>query len=179
MLSTKPLILSVILVLCLISLGLAGKQYLAYRRAALDLREALASREWPQARGRIALSEVESLKLAEGKGWVAAFQPRLRYHYRADGLHYSGSRIRFCFTPMRREEDAKRLAAKYSVGSRVAIYHAPDDPNATVLEPGHAAACQARLAEARLGLWFSGGLAGFMLLLVVMVGLLTRRDKFS
>ena len=98
------------------------------------LAQARAARSWTQTTGEILSSEV-ALSGIHG-GW---YKPVVSFRYVADGSTYEGDAIQTARAAYA-ESVAARIAARYPVGSKVAIYYDPEAPWTAVLEVGDSAA---------------------------------------
>ena len=96
-----------------------------------EIASGLASNSWPTARGRIIESGVVEVPQQYGYTYHAV----IRYRYEVGGRQYVGKRVSFHGSPMAQPQ-SRQLAARYSVGSGVTVYYAPNHPGDAVLEPG-------------------------------------------
>lgn len=99
------------------------------------LAQARAARSWTQTTGEILSSEV-ALSGFHG-GW---YKPVVSFRYVADGSTYEGDAIQTARAAYASESAAASIAARYPVGSKVAVYFDPQKPWTAVLETGDSAA---------------------------------------
>ena len=99
------------------------------------LAQARAARSWTQTTGEILSSDV-GLSGFRG-GW---YRPLVSFRYAADGSTYEGDAIQTARAAYASESAAAGIAARYPVGSKVAIYYDPEAPWTAVLEINDSAA---------------------------------------
>ena len=92
------------------------------------IRDGAASVHWPQAEGRVVVSEV-----VESEKKNKASDARIAYDYKVNDESFHGSRISFGSTD---DRSAAQLTGYYPVGALVSVYYDADDPRRCVLEPG-------------------------------------------
>lgn len=118
---------------------------------------------YPQVTGTITDSAV---KVSRGKS--TTYRLDVRYTYAVNGQRFTGNRHRYSSRGVSDQDEVEAQARRYAVGAEVPVFHAPDAPADSVLEPG-----------------ITGGDLFLMLFLlpfnVVMVGLMvmafTRREE--
>lgn len=91
--------------------------------------QAVQSRHWPTAAGRITLSVPKELTGREDSERI-----RIEYVYEVDRITFTGTRVRF--VSISRPKEVETYLARYSVGKQVRVYYKPGDPSDAVLEPG-------------------------------------------
>lgn len=105
-------------------------------------RRALDARRWVRTSGVVLHSGVreqlvrQPTSIGEGYRLVSRYAPHIVYRYTVNQVNYQAERL----TPGTRllhseEADAARDAARYQVGSTVAVYYNPDDPADATLDP--------------------------------------------
>jgi|tagenome__1003787_1003787.scaffolds.fasta_scaffold19555726_2 hypothetical protein len=123
-------------------LGGFGLLILAIVVAAL--REAIAMKSWPVAKGRILESKVEEYQQSAGSSGTYAgsrarmtlYRPVVRYQYEVEGKRFQGDRIAQSPGWNRGVADfATAVAQRYPVGSAVDVRYNPKRPDEAVLEP--------------------------------------------
>ena len=97
------------------------------------LQSARASSTWPTVTGRVVSSEVTTSSDADSD---VTYQPRVTYRYAVQQVDYESYTIKFGENSYDSRRQAEQIAAKYGVGEPVTVYHHPEDPNQSVLEPG-------------------------------------------
>lgn len=112
----------------------AGMAILLLATIIFKLPRAIASLNWPTAKGVVISSEVYEGCCGEySEGWW----PRVSYHYSVNGRTYVSDRIEV--------EDvgsgnnsyfAERTVQRYPQGEHVQVYYDPRNPAIAVLEPG-------------------------------------------
>lgn len=88
---------------------------------------------WPLAPGVIEVSEVAAERHFKNN---LMYRPVVRYRYSAPGGPYVGEKMANTGKLYTREEQAKKIAAQYPVGSTVMARYNPADPSEAVLERG-------------------------------------------
>ncbi len=97
------------------------------------LHQALSSRNWPQAPGRIIESKVESAEDSDGERHHSAV---ICYEYTVNGVRHAGQGVSFSDFASNSSGRARRMVRRYPAGKSVAVYHHPREPQRSVLEPG-------------------------------------------
>ena len=107
------------------------------------LREAMAMKRWPVAKGRILSSKVEQYREIAGAGnfgstraRMTLYRPAVAYEYEAAGQSFRGDRIAQSpginrTLPILAEKTVQR----YPSGSAVDVHYNPKRPGESVLEP--------------------------------------------
>jgi hypothetical protein len=88
---------------------------------------------WPQAPGVIEASEVDAERHFKNN---LMYRPVIRYRYSAPGGPYVGEKTANTGKLYTEEAKAKKVAARYPVGSTVMARYNPADPSEAVLERG-------------------------------------------
>ena len=91
-------------------------------------RRAVAAQNWSTATGRVSASTVDQAWTPEKTDyWI-------EYEYTVDGRQYTGKQISLA-PPMRPQPTKQRARlSRYAVGTSVAVYYDPRDPQRAVLE---------------------------------------------
>ena len=100
----------------------------------LELRQMAVAREWPSREATITRSYTQERSGGRGKPnyWVPVIQGK----YRDNGEEFFIDRVRYGdFRWGGGKRDADEDAATYSTGKEVLVYHDPNNPNFTILEP--------------------------------------------
>ncbi|RJR53389.1 MAG: DUF3592 domain-containing protein [Desulfobacteraceae bacterium] len=92
-----------------------------------------AAAGWPQVPGVIEVSEITAKPHFKNN---LMYQPVIRYRYGAPGGPYTGEKIANTGKLYTKEKDARKIAARYSVGGTVMVRYNPVDPSEAVLERG-------------------------------------------
>ncbi|HBC86305.1 MAG TPA: hypothetical protein DCZ94_05050 [Lentisphaeria bacterium] len=106
----------------------------------IDAYYAIASSSWPHASARILDSRVqkEELKNTDKNDDRVRFiyNAEVKYSYKADGVDYEGTSIRFAAIGTGDLPFVESFIKKYPAGSETIAYYNPKDPKIAVLEPG-------------------------------------------
>jgi hypothetical protein len=97
------------------------------------LQNARASSGWPAVTGRVVTSEVTISTDSEGDD---SYLPRVVYRYVVNDVEYENNTIKFGENSYDSERRAQQVAGDYPAGSNVTVYHDPERPDQSVLEPG-------------------------------------------
>jgi hypothetical protein len=95
--------------------------------------ESLSSYKWTRVRGRITSAWVSRRTSREGP---SSFVPAVRYKYEFEGRSLSGERIGFIDIGAHHAGFAKKVLARYPVGTEVDVYVDPMRPTRSVLKRG-------------------------------------------
>ena len=105
------------------------------------LTRARATRSWQCCSGEIVGAAPGGYLEAGTRGdvWAGSFA-RIRYRYSANGQPYEGTQISLSGPPPESWTSSSGYAAvllqRYAVGTKVAVWYDPKDPQQAVLEPG-------------------------------------------
>lgn len=103
------------------------------------IRDAFASRSWPEADGVVMESELVSARRTGGRHG-RGYSLRFRYRFEVDGIPVVGARIAPCRftggTGAAARAYFKRIIEKYPEGARVRVRYSPRNPKRCCLEPG-------------------------------------------
>lgn len=113
--------------------------YRLIRRSLPGLRDALASRSWQSAQGKVTIVSVKMESLKYRRRQQAYYRPWVQSSYTVNGKDYVCDR--FAFNDHLISTDTKKkaedLIKKYQAGQTVQVYYDPNDPQKSVLEPGN------------------------------------------
>jgi hypothetical protein len=109
--------------------------FLIYRTQQ-SKKKAQLSQNWPATQGQITDSHVSRSVDTDSDGSTStAYSAQVAYTYQVLGQAYNGSKIAFGFNPSySNQSKAQATAARYPVGSAVAVYYDPANPSDAVLE---------------------------------------------
>ena len=107
------------------------------------LREAMAMKRWPIAKGRVVSSKVEEYREIAGAGdysgsrtRMTLYRPVVLYEYEVSGKQFEGNRIAQSPGLNRGVPDfAEKIVQRYLTGTAVAVRYNPKRPGDSVLEP--------------------------------------------
>ncbi|MEW6778100.1 MAG: DUF3592 domain-containing protein [Bdellovibrionota bacterium] len=113
---------------------LIGCGVLAYGLS--ELRDALATRDWPTVHGTITQSQMGAHHSRDSDSPSTTYFADLVYVYDAGGRSYSGKRL--CWMEWRSNDYGhwEEIVNRYPVGRAVNIHYDPANPENAVLEPG-------------------------------------------
>lgn len=94
--------------------------------------EALASEDWPTTTARITAHDIEIDTDDDG----TSYTPRIRYSYTVAEQRYTGTRFGVVNESFGRMSGAQAKLDEYPIESQHTVYYNPDNPSASVLEPG-------------------------------------------
>jgi len=105
---------------------------------SIKLKNAKASASWPQVKGTVLTSEVETSTITNRSDhtsflWYAA---DVAYEYSVDGTTYACHTVSFGQGGSRNPEHARQIVNRYPEGKQVQVYYDPARPEVAVLEPG-------------------------------------------
>ncbi len=98
-----------------------------------ELLRARASLGWPKAQAEVLAVSVEERRVARGG---IRFEPVVRYRYVHDGVARESTRLAFGSVRVADRDEADRVAAQLSIGSRGFVRVCPTKPTTAVLVPG-------------------------------------------
>ncbi len=101
--------------------------------AAVTLRRASASTDWPTTEGKVISSEVESHKGGEGGTTYGA---EVLYEYSVSRTTHSGNKVSFGDYSSSNPGHAREIVNKYPADETVTVHYNPERPEVAVLEPG-------------------------------------------
>ncbi len=103
------------------------------------LQLAKASTSWTQAEAQIDFARSEFHRVGGANSAQNYHQPVVRYHFEVDGQRHEGDRVRFADLRFRDRTGAARsqeIIDRYAGHPKVPVFHDPEDPTRSVLEPG-------------------------------------------
>jgi len=132
-----------------------------------ELRRSRQMRRWPQAEGRVILSEVQTSSVRVRRGTSTGsyrqairYQPRVVYEYQVGDRLYRGETLSTGTLALHSESaPAEREAQRYAPGQSVSVFYNPANPAEATLEP-----------RAGWAVWLKGMLALALLGAAVMLG---------
>jgi hypothetical protein len=102
------------------------------------IRRARATRRWKPAEGHITWSHIEEIRRRGRYGErVVGYKPDIQYKYRIGENEHQGTRLWFGYDHRMSEANARAIATRYSVGTRLRVFYDPADVTETVVERGH------------------------------------------
>lgn len=127
-------------------------------------RNAMESRNWPSADGRIIISDVS--ENYDSENGSITYTAKVAYNYTVNGLPYTGSTVAFGDFGSSDPSHAGGIVSRYPVAKSVKVYYDPDEPKTSVLEPGSG--------------WssFMGLIVGIAFAIIGVVGFIFARKKF-
>lgn len=146
---------------------LAAGDYREYQGHDQTRRSAVASENWPPTTGTVRDASVITLRIPRGKTSLTGYRARIEFEYVVAGTTYRGNHLNFCQPPSLEKQAVETQLTQYPIGTRVEVRYDPVDPTRSVLEPGHAEACEPLLAAAWRELLLSLGLLGLLALIGV------------
>jgi len=107
--------------------------YLTKTMSLPYIKEARGSKAWPSVEGTILFSEVEARRTSEGG---TSYYPVVSYEYIINGRAYKGGKFGKIEQGMAFRGSAERKITRYPKGKTVKVYHHPNHPGVSLLEPG-------------------------------------------
>jgi len=92
------------------------------------------TRRWPTAEGVVIAAEI--VRHTGGRRGVPHTEARIQYQYTVDGQSHRNDVLGFHSGSSRFGVSVQSIVAGYAVGTPVTVYHDPDNPRQSVLEPG-------------------------------------------
>jgi len=114
---------------------------------------------WPTTKAEIIESRVVQVPAKNGTN----YKVQIKYRYNINGVEYTGDSVRFINYGYDDEQEAKQIADKFPVGSKVDLKFQGSNPKMTVLEPG-----------LHVSDWLAAS-AGFALIVVAFILRFTRK----
>ena len=72
---------------------------------------------------------------SRGHGPTTDYKPLIQYKYEVDGQPYTSDRYSFVVWGRGTRDYAQSLTDQFTFGSKITIYHDPDDPSVSVIDP--------------------------------------------
>jgi hypothetical protein len=101
-----------------------------------DILRGLSSRGWPTTEGRITYAGIQAQRSTDEDGTRMSYGAAVQYAYNVSGQEIQGTRRTFSDVRTNSRQRAERILARYPQGASVTVYHHPDNPSLSVLEPG-------------------------------------------
>jgi hypothetical protein len=103
-----------------------------------DFMRARSSAEWPSVDGAITRSTIERVTSGGGSSNLRSvtYAARIAYEYAVEGTRHTGQRISYGHVDTEAQSDADKVVKLYAVGRQLKVHYMPDNPGASVLEPG-------------------------------------------
>lgn len=93
---------------------------------------------WPRATGEITFSGIEANSASIGSGGGRStnkvFTPKIEYSYEVNGQSYLGHQIRLGMRQSGSQAAARKVADRYSVGTKVEVMYDPTQPSRAALQ---------------------------------------------
>lgn len=103
----------------------------------VQLRKALASKDWPTVSGTIISAEMISrTRQRESGGSITVYGAAVVYRYSVNGEEYESDRISYGSFSSSDRSHARSVLETYPPGRSVAVHYDPDEPGTAVLEIG-------------------------------------------
>lgn len=99
---------------------------------AKSMLSAKASEQWPSVSGVVKVSEVVENSDSDGTTYGA----KVKYHYTVAGAEYDADRVKYGEVSTSNSSGAYEVVNSYPVGKKITVYHHPETPEESVLEPG-------------------------------------------
>jgi len=97
----------------------------------------LNSRNWPITEGKVVHSGVQAHQSMDDDGDISTtYGASIQYAYNVSGQEIQGTRRSFTEMRTNSARRAEQILARYPQDSPVTVYHHPDKPSLSVLEPG-------------------------------------------
>lgn len=100
---------------------------------ATNLARDYRSLHWPSTQGIIMSASMTQIR--QFGSHKSYFSADVQYDYQVGGVSYTGSQVSFGGFWGRSESHARQILDRYPKGKQVAVFYAPDKPEAAVLEP--------------------------------------------
>ena len=101
-----------------------------------DILRGLNSRNWPTTQGTIMYSGIQAHQSSDEDGTSTSYDAAVQYSYQVAGQAFQGTRKSFSDVRTSSVQRAQRILERYPQGSSVTVYHHPENPSLSVLEPG-------------------------------------------
>jgi hypothetical protein len=117
----------VVIAISLVVLIVFGRQIL----------QGLKSRNWPTAAGTVQDARIQMHQSTDEEGDVTTtYEAFVQYRYSVSGREYQGMRRTFSDVRTSSRSRTEKILERYPPGGSVTVYYDPEDPSASVLEPG-------------------------------------------
>jgi len=99
----------------------------------LNLKHAVCSRGWPQAKGEILSSELKGQSRGKDR---TRYYTRILYRYTVNNTDYESGKVGFHDAMSTDRKYVKGIVERYPKGKEVTVFYHPKKPGLAVLEPG-------------------------------------------
>ncbi|TET30890.1 MAG: DUF3592 domain-containing protein [Anaerolineales bacterium] len=114
-----------------------GISFIALFVIGRNILHGLNSRNWPIAEGKVVHSGVQAHQSMDDEGDISTtYGASIEYAFNVSGQEIQGTRRSFTDMRTNSVRRAEQILARYPQGSSVTVYHHPDKPSLSVLEPG-------------------------------------------
>jgi hypothetical protein len=114
-----------------------GISFIALFVIGRNILHGLNSRNWPITEGKVVHSGVQSHQSMDDDGDISTtYGASIQYEYNVSGQEIQGTRRSFTDMRTNSVRRAEQILARYPQDSSVTVYHHPDKPSLSVLEPG-------------------------------------------
>ena len=114
-----------------------GISFIALFVIGRNILHGLNSRNWPNTEGKIVHSGVQAHQSMDDDGDISTtYGASIQYEYNVSGQEIQGTRRSFTEMRTNSVRRAEQILARYPQDSPVKVYHHPDKPSLSVLEPG-------------------------------------------
>lgn len=121
----------------LVYIIIIGVSFIALFVIGRNILHGLNSRNWPSTEGKVVHSGVQSHQSMDDDGDISTtYGASIQYSYNVSGQEIQGTRRSFTDMRTNSVRRAEQILARYPQDSSVTVYHHPDKPSLSVLEPG-------------------------------------------
>jgi hypothetical protein len=114
-----------------------GISFIALFLIVRNIVHGLNSRNWPTTEGKVVHSGVQAHQSMDDEGDISTtYGASIEYAFNVSGQEIQGTRRSFTEMRTNSVRRAEQILARYPQGSSVTVYHHPDKPSLSVLEPG-------------------------------------------
>jgi hypothetical protein len=114
-----------------------GISFIALFLIVRNIVHGLNSRNWPTTEGKVVHSGVQAHQSMDDEGDISTtYGASIEYAFNVSGQEIQGTRRSFTDMRTNSVRRAEQILARYPQGSSVTVYHHPDKPSLSVLEPG-------------------------------------------
>jgi hypothetical protein len=114
-----------------------GISFIALFVIGRNILHGLNSRNWPITEGKVVHSGVQAHHSTDDEGDTSTtYGASIQYEYSVSGQEIQGTRRSFTDMRTNSVRRAEQILARYPQDSSVKVYHHPDEPSLSVLEPG-------------------------------------------
>jgi hypothetical protein len=102
-------------------------------------RAAAKARTWPTVSGRVEKSDVRSYESIDSDSSTSRsqtmYRPDVVYRYEVGGVQYRGDKVSVSGMSTNMDSIARRVAARYPVGTKLQVHYNPDNPGESAIDP--------------------------------------------